>query len=120
MEYKVLIGLEVHAQVLTASKMFCGCSADYVNAQPNTHVCPVCLGLPGSLPVINQLAIERIAETGLALGCRINHDNVISRKQYFYPDLPSNYQRTQYEDPICSHGAVDIETPAGPKRIGIT
>src|SRR3712207_3768833 len=93
MDYKVIIGLEIHAQVLTASKMYCGCSGDYANAQPNTHVCPVCLGLPGALPVINQRAIERVAETGLALNCAINSDNVISRKNYFYADLPSNYQR---------------------------
>ncbi len=120
MEFRVIIGLEVHAQVLTASKMFCGCSADYANAQPNTHVCPVCLGLPGSLPVINQRAVDRVAETGLALNCRINHDNIMSRKNYFYADLPSNYQRTQYEDPICSHGSIEIATADGTKRIGIT
>ncbi|HZB94420.1 MAG TPA: Asp-tRNA(Asn)/Glu-tRNA(Gln) amidotransferase subunit GatB [Herpetosiphonaceae bacterium] len=120
MEFNILIGLEVHAQVLTTSKMFCGCSADYVNAEPNTHVCPVCLGLPGALPVINQHAIDRVAETGLALNCTINQDNVISRKQYFYPDLPSNYQRTQYEDPICSGGFVEIAMAPGSKRIGIT
>ncbi len=120
MEYETLIGLEVHAQVLTTSKMFCGCSADYANAEPNTHVCPVCLGLPGALPVVNQRAVDRIAETGLAMSCRINPDNVISRKQYFYADLPSNYQRTQYEDPICSAGFVEIAVPGGPKRIGIT
>ncbi len=120
MEFNIVIGLEVHAQVLTASKMFCGCSADYANAEPNTHVCPVCLGLPGALPVINQRAIDRVAETGLALDCRINKDNIISRKQYFYADLPSNYQRTQYEDPICSGGFVEIVIAMGPKRIGIT
>ncbi len=120
MEYETLIGLEVHAQVVTASKMFCGCSADYAHAEPNTHVCPVCLGLPGALPVVNQRAVDRIAETGLALSCRINPDNVISRKQYFYADLPSNYQRTQYEDPICSDGFVEIAAPQGSKRIGIT
>jgi aspartyl-tRNA(Asn)/glutamyl-tRNA(Gln) amidotransferase subunit B len=120
MDYKILIGLEVHAQIRTASKMFCGCSADYTNAEPNTHVCPVCLGLPGALPVINQRAIDRVAETGLALACNVNPNNIISRKQYFYADLPSNYQRTQYEDPICSGGFVEITTPDGPKRIGIT
>ena len=120
MEYETTIGLEVHAQILTSSKMFCGCSADYANAEPNTHVCPVCLGLPGALPVINQRAIERVAETGLALSCAINSDNMISRKQYFYADLPSNYQRTQYDDPICSNGSLEIGSPDAPKQIGIT
>lgn len=120
MEYITTIGLEVHAQILTASKMFCGCSADYSNAEPNTHVCPVCLGLPGSLPVINRQALASVAETGLALACQINHDNIISRKQYFYADLPSSYQRTQYEDPICSDGSIEITSSSGTKKIGIT
>ncbi len=120
MEYVATIGLEVHAQILTASKMFCGCSADYANAEPNTHVCPVCLGYPGALPVINQRAIDHVAETGIALNSTINHANVISRKQYFYADLPSNYQRTQYEDPICSNGWLEITTAEGVRRIGIT
>ncbi len=120
MEYLVTIGLEVHAQILTTSKMFCGCSADYANAAPNTHVCPVCMGLPGALPVINQRAVELAAVTGLALHCRIQDANVISRKNYFYPDLPSSYQRTQYDDPICVDGWVEIDGENGPKRIGLT
>ncbi|GAB4201247.1 MAG: Asp-tRNA(Asn)/Glu-tRNA(Gln) amidotransferase subunit GatB [Roseiflexaceae bacterium] len=120
MEYEVTIGLEVHAQIRTASKMFCGCSADYANAAPNTHVCPVCMGLPGSLPVINRRAIELAALTGLALNCRIQPDNMISRKNYFYPDLPSSYQRSQYDDPLCIAGWVEIEGEGGTKRIGIT
>ena len=120
MEYEVTIGLEVHAQILTASKMFCGCSADYANAEPNTHVCPVCLGLPGALPVTNRRAVELAALTGLALNCRIQSDNVISRKNYFYPDLPSSYQRTQYDDPLCAAGWVEIEGDHEPKRIGLT
>ncbi|GAC1359823.1 MAG: Asp-tRNA(Asn)/Glu-tRNA(Gln) amidotransferase subunit GatB [Herpetosiphon sp.] len=119
MEYEAVIGLEIHAQVLTASKMFCACSADYVNAAPNTHVCPVCLGLPGALPVINQRAIELIALTGVALKCRINPLNVLSRKQYFYVDLPSNYQRTQYEEPICSDGRVTVTAGQSVREIGI-
>ena len=120
MEYEAVIGLEVHAQVLTGSKMFCGCSADYANAAPNTHVCPVCLGLPGALPVMNQLAIEQIAMAGLALNCTINHDTFFDRKNYFYVDLPSSYQRSQYDHPISSNGWMEIETSAGTKRIGIT
>ncbi|MBV9787048.1 MAG: Asp-tRNA(Asn)/Glu-tRNA(Gln) amidotransferase subunit GatB [Chloroflexi bacterium] len=120
MEYEAVIGLEVHAQVLTDSKMFCGCSADYANAAPNTHVCPVCLGLPGSLPVINQRAVEMIAMTGLALKCRINHDTFFDRKNYFYVDLPSSYQRSQYDHPICVGGTLEIDLANGPKHIGIT
>src|SRR2546423_444175 len=119
MDYEVTIGLEIHAQILTDSKMFCGCSADYANAEPNTHVCPVCLGLPGALPVANRHAIERAALTGLALNCRIQSDNLISRKNYFYPDLPSSYQRTQYDDPLCVDGWVEIGGEAGTKRIGL-
>ncbi|MDW8147505.1 MAG: Asp-tRNA(Asn)/Glu-tRNA(Gln) amidotransferase subunit GatB [Roseiflexaceae bacterium] len=120
MEYLVTIGLEVHAQILTRSKMFCGCSADYANAPPNTHVCPVCMGLPGALPVPNRRAIELAALTGLALNCRISHENVISRKNYFYADLPSGYQRSQYDDPLCVDGWVEIEGDNGPKRIRLT
>jgi aspartyl-tRNA(Asn)/glutamyl-tRNA(Gln) amidotransferase subunit B len=120
MDYIATIGLEVHAQILTGSKMFCGCSADVADAAPNTHVCPTCLGLPGSLPVINRRAIEYAMRTGLALNCRIQADNVISRKNYFYPDLPSGYQRSQYDDPLCIAGWVDIDGDAGPKRVGLT
>jgi aspartyl-tRNA(Asn)/glutamyl-tRNA(Gln) amidotransferase subunit B len=120
MDYEVTIGLEVHAQILTESKMFCGCSAQYWEAAPNTHVCPVCLGLPGALPVTNRRAVERAALTGLALNCRIQSDNVVSRKNYFYPDLPSSYQRSQYDDPLCVAGWVEIAGEGGAKRIGIT
>jgi aspartyl-tRNA(Asn)/glutamyl-tRNA(Gln) amidotransferase subunit B len=120
MDYEVTIGLEVHAQILTESKMFCGCSAAYWDAEPNTHVCPVCLGLPGALPVTNRRAVERAALTGLALNCRIQSDNVVSRKNYFYPDLPSSYQRSQYDDPLCVGGWVEIAGEGGAKRIGIT
>jgi aspartyl-tRNA(Asn)/glutamyl-tRNA(Gln) amidotransferase subunit B len=120
MDYLVTIGLEVHAQILTASKMFCGCSAEYWAAAPNTHVCPTCLGLPGALPATNRVAVERAILTGLALNCRIQSDNVISRKNYFYPDLPSSYQRSQYDDPLCVGGWVELAGEQGAKRIGIT
>ena len=120
MEYLVTIGLEVHAQIRTKSKMFCGCSAEVAGAAPNTHVCPTCMGLPGALPFINRRAIEMAALTGLALNCRIQHKNVISRKNYFYPDLPSSYQRSQFDDPLCVAGWVEIAGENGPKRIGLT
>jgi aspartyl-tRNA(Asn)/glutamyl-tRNA(Gln) amidotransferase subunit B len=121
MEYETTIGLEVHAQILTGSKMFCGCDAHYSGAAPNSHVCPTCLGLPGALPVINGRAVEFAAMTGLALHCRIEHDNFMARKNYFYPDLPSGYQRSQYDDPICVGGWLEIMGDDGqPKRVGIT
>ncbi|KPV48138.1 glutamyl-tRNA amidotransferase, partial [Kouleothrix aurantiaca] len=120
MEYLVTIGLEVHAQIRTKSKMFCGCSAEVAGAAPNTHVCPTCMGLPGALPYINRRAVEMAALTGLALNCRIQHNNVISRKNYFYPDLPSSYQRSQFDDPLCVAGWVEIAGESGNKRIGLT
>jgi aspartyl-tRNA(Asn)/glutamyl-tRNA(Gln) amidotransferase subunit B len=119
MNYETVVGLEVHAQILTESKMFCGCSADYANAAPNTHTCPVCLGLPGSLPVINGCAVELMAMTGLALNCHVNHATFFDRKNYFYVDLPSSYQRSQYDHPLCSDGYVEIDAPSGRRRIGI-
>jgi len=118
--YETIIGLEVHAQILTASKMFCGCSADYAAAPPNTHVCPVCMALPGSLPVINRVAVEKTIMAGLALGCTISDESVFARKNYHYADLPKGYQISQYELPLCRNGWMEIEGEDEPKRIGIT
>ncbi|MEI8120533.1 MAG: Asp-tRNA(Asn)/Glu-tRNA(Gln) amidotransferase subunit GatB [bacterium] len=117
--YRVTIGLEVHVQLKTKSKMFCACSTDF-GAPPNTHVCPVCLGYPGSLPVMNREAIHLTVVTGLMLGCRINPFSKFDRKNYFYPDMPKNYQITQYDKPLCLGGYVDIEGEGKARRIGIT
>src|SRR5918993_314977 len=119
-EYETVIGLEVHAQVLTRSKMYCGCSADYADAAPNTHVCPVCLGLPGALPVINRVAIETVVKTGLALGCSIPPFCKLDRKNYVYPDLPKGYQVSQYDLPLCAGGALVFYSEGAVCRAGIT
>ncbi len=115
-DYEAIIGMEVHAQILTASKMFCGCSADYADAPPNTHVCPVCLGMPGVLPVINRRAVEQTVRTGLALHCQIAKTSVFARKNYHYPDLPKGYQISQYELPLCVDGWLEIELGDGTRR----
>jgi aspartyl-tRNA(Asn)/glutamyl-tRNA(Gln) amidotransferase subunit B len=118
--YQAVIGMELHAQLLTQSKMFCGCSADYWEAPPNSHVCPVCLAMPGVLPVINAHAVEQTVSTGLALHCQIATFSVFARKNYHYPDLPKGYQISQYELPLCYDGSLLIEGDDGqPKRIGI-
>jgi aspartyl-tRNA(Asn)/glutamyl-tRNA(Gln) amidotransferase subunit B len=118
--FEPVIGLEVHAQLLTATKAFCGCSAQF-GSDPNSNVCPVCLGMPGSLPVLNRNLVEFIVRMGLAVGCRIAPRSILARKNYFYPDLPKGYQISQYEEPICAGGAVEIELPDGTrKNIGIT
>jgi aspartyl-tRNA(Asn)/glutamyl-tRNA(Gln) amidotransferase subunit B len=119
-EYEAIIGMEVHAQLSTRSKMFCSCSAEAFGAEPNTHVCPVCLALPGALPVANRRAVEQTITVGLALNCQINETAVFSRKNYFYPDLPKGYQISMYDFPLCQHGWVEVESPDGaPKRIRI-
>jgi aspartyl-tRNA(Asn)/glutamyl-tRNA(Gln) amidotransferase subunit B len=107
-EYEPVIGLEVHAQMLTNSKAFCGCSSRF-GSEPNTNVCPVCLGMPGTLPVLNRALVEFSIRMGLAVDCTIAPRSVFARKNYFYPDLPKGYQISQYEEPICIHGTVEID-----------
>jgi len=118
--YEVVVGLEVHAQVLTQSKMFCGCSTDYLVAPPNANTCPVCLGLPGSLPVINRRAVEATIRTALALNCEIPEFSKFDRKNYFYPDLPKGYQISQYDLPFSRHGHLDFDVNGEARRSGIT
>ncbi|MDA0769562.1 MAG: glutaminyl-tRNA synthase (glutamine-hydrolyzing) subunit B [SAR202 cluster bacterium Casp-Chloro-G4] len=120
MDYEIVVGLEVHSQLLTQSKMFCSCSAGYQGEEHNTTVCPVCMGMPGVLPVINRQAIEYIIKTGLALGCTIAHHTKFDRKNYPYPDLMKGYQISQYDLPVASNGHLTLETDEGEKVIGIT
>jgi aspartyl-tRNA(Asn)/glutamyl-tRNA(Gln) amidotransferase subunit B len=119
MEFEPVIGLEIHAQLLTDSKIFCGCSTRF-GASPNSHTCQICLGMPGVLPVLNRKVVEYTIKMGLATHCRINEACNFARKNYFYPDLPKGYQISQYANPLAEHGYVDIELEAGRKRIGIT
>lgn len=119
-EFETIIGLEVHAQLLTRSKMYCGCSADYAAAEPNTHTCPVCLGLPGALPVINRAAIDACVLTGIALGCAIPGFSKLDRKNYVYPDLPKGYQISQYDLPLCTGGLLEFESGGRTVGAGIT
>jgi len=119
LRYETVIGMEVHVELQTASKMFCGCAADHFQVEANTHICPVCTAQPGALPVINGRAMELTAMTGLALHCQIRPHNVFARKNYIYPDLPKGYQVSQYERPLCEDGWVEITSKDGPKKIGI-
>lgn len=120
MNYEIVIGLEVHAQLLTKSKMFCPCSADYVNAPPNTHACPICLGMPGVLPVINKTAVEYTIMTALALNCSIPEYTKFDRKNYCYPDLMKGYQISQYDAPIGKQGWLIIDSNGAKKKVNIT
>src|SRR5580698_1721575 len=117
--YEPVIGLEVHCQLATRTKIFCGCPAGF-GAPPNTHVCPVCLALPGALPVLSREAVELALKASIALNCAINPSSRFARKNYFYPDSPKGYQISQFDQPLCEHGHVDITVNAAPKRIGVT
>jgi aspartyl-tRNA(Asn)/glutamyl-tRNA(Gln) amidotransferase subunit B len=120
MKYEPIIGLEVHAELLTKSKMFCGCEVvDSITAKPNHYICPVCTGQPGALPVLNKKAVELAVRVGLALGCEIHTESIFARKNYFYPDLPKGYQISQYDQPLATNGKIQIETEAVPKEIRI-
>ncbi len=119
MEFETVIGLEIHAQMKTKSKIFCGCTTKFGNP-PNTNTCPVCLGMPGVLPVLNKTVVEYAMKMGLATNCEIGGMNEFARKNYFYPDLPKGYQTSQFDKPICEHGWVEIEVEGVKKKIGLT
>ena len=118
-KYEPVIGLEVHVQLLTRTKIFCGCSTRFGDA-PNSNVCPVCLGLPGTLPVLNKRAVEMGIRASLAPNCTVHDHSRFARKNYFYPDLPKGYQISQFELPLATGGWVEIEHDGKPRRIGIT
>ena len=117
--FEAVIGLEVHAQLRTNTKAFCSCTIQFGN-EPNTNVCPVCLGMPGTLPVLNKNLVEYILKMGIATDCKIRERSIFARKNYFYPDLPKGYQISQYEEPICEFGFVEIESDGVKKKIGLT
>ena len=119
MEYQAVIGLEVHAQLLTQSKIFCGCATTF-GAPPNTQTCQVCLGMPGVLPVLNRRAVEFALKMALSTHCQVASESRFARKNYFYPDLPKGYQISQYELPLAEHGYLEISVNGAKKRIGIT
>ena len=118
-DYEVVIGLEVHSELSTKTKIFCSCPTEF-GGDPNTHTCPVCMAMPGSLPVLNEKVVEYAVKAGLATNCEISRDSKNDRKNYFYPDLPKSYQISQFDKPLCEHGYVEIETSEGKKKIRLT
>ena len=118
-DYEVVIGLEVHAELSTKTKIFCSCPTEF-GGEPNTQTCPICMAMPGTLPVLNEKVVEYAVKAGLATNCEISRDSKNDRKNYFYPDTPRAYQISQYDKPLCEHGSIDIETINGKKKIGIT
>ena len=118
-DYEVVIGLEVHAELSTKTKIFCSCPTEF-GGEPNTHCCPICMAMPGALPVLNEKVVEYAVKAGLATNCEISRDSKNDRKNYFYPDLPKSYQISQFDKPLCEKGYVEIETTEGKKKIGIT
>lgn len=118
-DYEVVMGLEVHAELSTKTKIFCSCPTEF-GAAPNTHVCPICMAMPGTLPVLNEKVVEYAVKAGLATNCEISRNSKNDRKNYFYPDLPKAYQISQFDQPLCEHGYIEIETSQGKKKIGLT
>jgi len=118
-DYEIIMGLEVHAELSTKTKIFCSCPTEF-GGEPNTHTCPICMAMPGTLPVLNEKVVEYAVKAGLATGCTISRDSKNDRKNYFYPDTPKGYQISQYDKPLCEHGCIEIETIQGKKKIGIT
>ncbi len=118
-DYEVIIGLEVHAELSTKTKIFCSCPTEF-GAMPNTHTCPICMAMPGTLPVLNEKVVEYAVKAGLATNCEISRNSKNDRKNYFYPDLPKSYQISQFDQPLCEHGYVEIETSEGKKKIRLT